>query len=205
MSYGAFYQAMPEESDLLRFVKEDRAAELLLEHLWCHGSRPLDLREMDEDEMEEVLNDAVEILGFDDRVHVSRAFSKLESEIDRACEMFPGLMDRTVLVEQVHTELEANLGAKFECDGLPDPRGLIRTFLFGEAPLNPAYGWPNDGLSWIASPTVELGSRVLGEVDPEVLYRGAGMGRDFRDDFRALRGLFQEAAALGEAILVHGE
>ena len=103
MSYCSFSQAMPDESELYRLLKEDRAVELLLISLWNQGGRPLDLHEMQIDEMEECLDHTVESYGFEDRAHVDRTFARLDSAIQRTCQAHPGLMERSAFIENVHS------------------------------------------------------------------------------------------------------
>ena len=60
MGYCPFYQALPEASDLCRILESDLKARTLLMRLFDYGSRPFDMRELEENELTSILDDAGE-------------------------------------------------------------------------------------------------------------------------------------------------
>jgi hypothetical protein len=99
MGYCRFYQALPESSDLCRRLETDLKMRTLLALLFPYESRPFDLWELDESEMNSILDDAAESdEAFDSRLDVDETFAKLRHEIARADALHSGLIDRTAFL-----------------------------------------------------------------------------------------------------------
>jgi hypothetical protein len=113
-------------------------------------------------------------------------------------------MHRTAFVEKVHDDIENCLSERLQRNGQTNPRELIQKLLFGESAINPRAGYPHDGLYLINSSMVETGALILSEIDYDSLDLHQARWSDFREDFQAWKDLYVEAAAHGEAILVHG-
>lgn len=202
MGFATYYQAIPVESDLYHLLQEDRAVELLYMGLW-HNSKPLDVRETDPEELDELFDDIVERLGFENRDQVDRTFARLEAAAARACEADPDLISRTGFVEKVHSEMKSCLARKFAEAGIEEADELSSRLIFGESTISPGCRHPHDCISLISPGTVKRCSEALSAIDTTSL--GPFERFDFTEDLESLIKLYREAGERGEAVIIHGE
>lgn len=129
VGYCSYHQAIPLESDLDRLIRTDPAAVVVLKDFWASGSRPLDLREAD-DEVE----DRLAWLAEKDPggiVAVRSAFDRLEAAIERTCDAHSGLNQRVAFLEKSHSEIQSWIEARWVRLGRADGTRLAEQLLFG--------------------------------------------------------------------------
>jgi hypothetical protein len=199
MGYCPFYQALPEASDLCRILESDLKARTLLMWLFNYGSRPFDMRELEENELTSILDDAAEEDEvFDSRGDVDITFVKLRDEIERADSAHPGLIDRTAFLNKSQDEIGERLTARLEEAGISDAKRLVRSLLFGEYP----FAARTDPLQIVSPETVKRGMLTLREIEPDMLF--GGPDEDYiAEDYRQWRELYVQAGERGEAVLMY--
>ncbi len=223
MGYRPYYQAIPESSDLYRLMQTDQPAAKLMALFADKGSRPLDLLEGGEDEVDDLLEFAIE----DDEVFASRedaeaAFQRLKEAIDRTVKAHRGLMDRCALLNKSQDELERLL--VLHCSGLGDEESVefLPALFGGSRPFAGPLFDPNEpDLDEDSAPEIAQFSPFW-LVPSEDVKRGAGLLEPIafselasadesmsdatvewlEDDYPRWRSLYLHAASRGEAIMV---
>lgn len=191
-----------ENNDLFRKIKEDPNAGVFTAHLLG-----------DDGPLFEMLRNMVYTPGdlldqllaksnlFDTRPDVERSWKSLSDEIDRACAAHPGLMDRSARVESPMELIEARLVQR-------DHRE-IQARIIGQD------GWFFDADTSFSEREPDQGSNRFGVVIPstvklvsdnlenmEMVPHPYEYGDCVFNDYQVLKHLYQEAAGLGEAIII---
>jgi hypothetical protein len=204
MGYSPFYQAIPEESELFRRLQVDPKLECVLSHLYPQGSRPLDLWETGR-EVEEVVGYIAEGSDlFRSREEAEQTLADLDNLIARAClDAYPGLVDRVAFIEKTLDQIEDRLRERVDPVLLA---GAVEHghWLFSSDTHFVAYELRRgyDGFGIVSPARVSAVAAILDHIEPGSIFDPETEDH-LIEDLQSLKTLYQEAAKLGEAILVN--
>ena len=177
MGYAPYYQAIAENSELLRLLRTDRQLTELLGYVFTLGSRPLDLDETGEDELNDALDWLVRNSIAVNRQEAEAILLRLRTAIAEADRVSPGLLDRCRYVEKTQYEIESRLGIELEKRGVENASDLAAAWINGDSVLV-------DSFRLVSSATVASAAALLRNTEPEQLF--GGEREDYiQDDYRA--------------------
>jgi hypothetical protein len=188
------YQAMPESSRLARRLRSERPLCVLYAELIHQPAGPYDTARLPPEVLDEYLTWIAGNPVFGSRAAVDRVYADLQAELARAAAEFPGLPQRAAYFKVQafdHQLARALAGA-----GRTDAEALADTLVWGAGPFAPeGFGTRNVQLQVVPAPLVAEAAGLLVGVDSEAF---AG----WEEEWEEFRGVYVEAAARGEAIVV---
>ncbi len=188
------YQAMPEDSQLARRLRTERPLCVLYTELIHRPAGPYDTARLQSAEREEHLTEIAGNPLFGSRAVVDRVYADLQAELARAANEFPGLPDRATYFKL--QDFDQQLAQVLAGIGRADADALVKTLVWGAGPFVPeGFGTSNVQLCIVSPSRVAEAAGLLQSIDPE-LFDG------WEEEWEAFRGVYVEAAARSEAIVI---
>ena len=203
---SVLYSAIPPKSTLYKRLQQEKAFNILMITLFDYGCGIFRFFEIDHDEVEEILEWVIEshrdMLGSESEAR--RWINEFQSELERTRNLYPGIEDRTALLEKSAGEIEKRLVQELNRRQVEDATEVVSRLLFGDQTLAPHLVLPEeDALELVSFPLVQEGARILQEVEPEMLFtRDEGWQGWCLEHFQEWRELYFAAAENQEEILV---
>jgi hypothetical protein len=202
MSVEIRYRAIPAPSPLLHRLLNDKAFVTLMRAFYNFGFLFFDGTYDWEREavVFEVIESRQHILG--DEPEARRLIDEFLLEIERTRLACPGIEQRTCGLEESFLPIwertqEALRPIRDDADG------FVSQIMSGDLQLgkdDPRDPENKDCIGLVSAPLVQEAARVTGELNAEAMFTKATIWD--LEDFNALRKLYREAAARGEALLV---
>ena len=194
MGYSAFYQAVPEASDLYLLLSSGRAENSLLEAFWKQGGVPLDLRECGEEELAEVLDWYTD--GDPEELAATRVvLDRLEATIATTAAEHLGLLERSAFLEKTSNAILQWIEDRSGKIGREEGTRFAQQILFGNARLGE--------FGQLDLPLVREAAAFFAE--PDALILSPDDDSSFGHDLRSLANLCIIAAECDEIILMAGD
>jgi hypothetical protein len=206
MGISIMYSAIPPSSTLYEKLKHEKALSILVNDLFIHGNGIFRFFEIDSDEVDEILQGVIEAHQdvFDSKDKSEKIISEFRSELNNTRKVYPGIEDRTAMIEKSVDEIEKCLVQQLTRRQIQNAEEMIEKLLFGDQYLAPNLLKEEDEpLGLISRNLVSEGASLLRLVNPEDLYTG-----DLRWDewglehLKYFRNLYLTADGLNEEILV---
>jgi len=191
MGYAPYYQAIPEQSELFRGLQTDNQLAQLLANFFTLGSRPFDLDETGQEELDNVLHSQTFFRSQEDAIS---ALERLRKGIEHANLLSPGLIERSCYIEKTQDEIEKRLVEELRRRVAANPQTRPETWISGERLFAGEF-------RLVSAPLVSIAASLLQDIEPDLLFDRSG--EDYlHDDYRHWRDLYLRAADRGEAILI---
>lgn len=207
MSVQFDYWAIPPSSTLFERLLTDKAFVNLMAALFPHGPSVFFFFDsLAPYECDEILGSIIESGRLSDEAEARRLIDEFRLELERTRLANPGVGQRRYSLEESFVPI-------LECisEALRDVRDDANKFVtrlmtgdrwlhVGHSPCPPDIREDSDdGVGLVPSPMVQEGARLIGELNAEALFAHNEL---VLQDFKRWHGLYRDAAALGEAILV---
>ena len=213
MGVSAYYQAIPEESRLFHRVQTEKQLGCLFDCLfpYSYGIFYVLIWQYEDDgSLDEILDGVAESEEiFVSRSEVDRCFKELCAELEQANRLYPGLEDRGIYLEKIHSVFAEKLVSELKSRQLKSLLPYVEKLLYGDRP----FGFePQDtDLYILPSSIVREGVQIFREVEAEVLFNAAltqlneviaPKDADELERFQWWRDFYLEAAEKGEAVVI---
>jgi hypothetical protein len=206
MGVSVMYSAIPPSSTLYKKLQHDKALGILVSDTFTYGGGTFSFFEISPDEIDEILESVVDAHPdvFDSKRKAEQAIAEFRAEINRTRQVYPGIENRTAMIEKSVDKIEQCLLQQFTQRQVKNAQQIIGKLLFGDrsATLN-SIAAVNSSIDLISRDLVREGASLLGPIDPETLYTGEAIWDDWGlDHFKRWRSLYLAADEKGEEILV---
>ncbi len=188
------YQAMPDDSRLARLLRAERLLCVMYCEVIHRPAGPWDTVRLPLNDFDETLSSIADNPAFGSLGTAMQAYDDLRAELERAEREYPGLRRRAAYFKLI--DFDAQLARGLAAAGRPDAEWLADSLVWGTERFAPdGFGGRNVTLQRVPSPLVADAAVQLRGVGPEAF--------DWRaDDWAAFRGVYAEAAARGESIVI---
>lgn len=206
MGVSVLYSAIPPKSTLYKRLQQEKAFNTLMVDLFPYGGGIFRFFEIEHDEVEEILEWMVEshqdTLGSESEAR--HWINEFQSELERTRNLYPGIEDRTALLEKSSNEIQKRLVQELNRRQGEDASEVVNRLMFGDQTLASHLVTPEEGaLGLVSLPLVQEGARILQEVEPEMIFaRDEGWQEWYLAHFQEWRELYLAAAENHEEILV---
>lgn len=206
MGVCVHYWPIPPQSRLSKRLREDRVDYALMANLFSEGGgiyRFSEFQEEDdfgdvEETFEFLIEDLGAMLGPDPQARINVFLE----EVERTRAEFPGIEDRTAMIEKASSEIERAL-IRVLSKTRPDAEIVVSKMMFGDQELAPDLSPPGEALGLISVEMVREAASILEPLTGEDLFPSAeGLGEWYRDNFEEWRGALMDAAEHREEMLV---
>ncbi|MBW4573682.1 MAG: hypothetical protein KME08_00180 [Aphanothece sp. CMT-3BRIN-NPC111] len=205
MGTSIYYQALPEQTSLFKRIQTEKPISTIFRELSPFRNGIFYIFELDKEELDDILDWLVEYEEvFDSRADVDRCLNELYMELERAKTSHPGLTEPNAYLDNTQTVIEERLSQELKRRQLDNCIGYVEKLLYGDQELAPQlFDEYDEQLSLVPSSLVQEGTRVLRDIEPEVLFEVAGNREEhYFNDFQWWREFYLEAAARGEAVII---
>lgn len=200
------YRAIPPNSTLYARLQHEKALSILVNDLFSYGNGIFSFFEMDSGEIDEILKGVIEAHQdvFDSTGKAEQVVAEFRSELDQIRQAYPGIEDRTAMIEQSVDEIEKCLVQQFKERQIQNPDEIVERLLFGDQSLAPDLLTEEDEpLGIISRELVREGASLLRRINPETLYTGDARWDEWGlEHLNYWRELYFVADKMNEAILV---
>lgn len=199
------YQAIPEQSTLIDFLRSDRKKGTLFTILFPYGRGIFDFETIDEDERDEILDCIASEPPFTSRTEVDQVLTELCAELELLKTLYPNLVNRREHLEKSQTTIEEKLLQELNRKNINDADDIIKNLLYGNVRLMPEFfdGY-NDQLYLVPYSIVKAGTKILCEIEPRNLFVGEGNSNQYYlEDFERWTAFYLQALDHQESVLVY--
>jgi hypothetical protein len=201
MGVSVHYWAIPPQSRLYARLQVDRGFYMLMAYMFPYGCGIYRFSEVDPQEREEIIEDVIQwgqaVLGPEPEAR--RRVAELLAELERTRGEFPGVEQRTAMLEKCSSAIEERLTQELKTVRT-DAAEFTHRVMFGDKDFARHLGLQlDDSLGWVPLPVVREGAAALERLRPEELFPGSA--RWDRDNYKPWRQLYLEAARHGEELL----
>lgn len=203
---SVLYSAIPPKSTLYTYLQQEKAFNTLMVDLFPYGCGIFRFFEIEHDEVEEILEWVIEshqdTLGSEPEARCW--INEFQFELERTRNLYPGIEDRTALLEKSANEIEKRLVQELTKRQGEDATSVVSQLMFGDQTLASHLVTPEEEtLGLVSLPLVQEGARILQQVEPETLFtRDEGWQEWYMEHFQEWRELYFAAAENQEEILV---
>lgn len=206
MGVSVMYNAIPIESSLYKRIQTEKALCILVNSLTIYGGGLFSFFDLDAEETQEILGHVVENSPdvFGSQAEADQIISDFRSEIMAARQAYPGIENRTALIEKSFDDIEKCLAQAFLQRRIEQADEWALKLLTGDRSLAPNLLAPEDNpIDMISFELVKEGSLILRSVEPDALRSDAPHWREWGlEHLKAWRELYLVGSENKEAILV---
>ncbi|PHJ66101.1 hypothetical protein VF14_16155 [Nostoc linckia z18] len=172
MGVSVIYSAIPPSSTLYARLQHEKALTILVVSLFSYGCGIYRFFEIEPEEINEILEDAIEThqQTFGSELEAHQVIAQLQSELRRTCQAYPGIEDRTALLEKSSAEIQERLSQELSRRQISNANEIVQKLIFGDRTLAPTLLPPEESLGLISRELVSQGASILGQIDPEALF-----------------------------------
>ncbi|MEH2144953.1 hypothetical protein [Nostoc sp.] len=200
MGVSVLYSAIPPCSTLYARLQSEKALSILIVSLFPYGCGIFRFFEIEPEEINEILEDVIETHQetFGSQLEADWVVAELRSELRLTRQAYPGIEDRTALLEKTSVEIEKRLSQELSRRKVANADEIVEKLMFGDQTLAPMLS-TEESLGLISRELVSEGANIFRQIDSETLFT-----RDewYFDDFKQWRDLYLSAAEKNEEILV---
>lgn len=204
MGVSMMYQALPEQTTLFECLRSNRKISTLFARLFPNGKGIFYIKELDEDELDEILDWIASEQLFSSRTEVEQVMNELSAELERTKASHQGVAERTAYLEKSQYRIQELLSQELKRREHNATSELIEKLLYGSEALAPEFFDSDDNLLYLVpSKVVKEGAEVLREIEPENLFGSEGeLEQYYRQDFEQWKAFYLQASDNEEAVLV---
>ncbi|OYD97232.1 hypothetical protein CDG77_07710 [Nostoc sp. 'Peltigera membranacea cyanobiont' 213] len=201
MGVSVLYSAIPPSSTLYARLQREKALSLLVVSLFPYGCGIFRFFEIDPEEVNEILEDFIETHQetFGSELEADRVISELRFELRLTRQAYPGIEDRTALLEKTSVDIGERLSQELSRRNVANADEIVDKLMFGDKTLAPTLLSTEESLGLISYELVSEGASIFRQIDPETLF---ARDESCFEDFERWRNLYLLAAEKNEEILV---
>ncbi|MEA5622594.1 hypothetical protein [Nostoc sp. UHCC 0251] len=201
MGVSVLYSAIPPSSTLYARLQSQKALSILVVSLFPYGCGIFRFFEIDAEEINEILEDVIETHQetFGSELEADRVIAELRSELRLTRKAYPGIEDRTALLEKTSVEIGERLLQELSRRKFANADEIVEKLMFGDRTLAPTLLSTEESLGLISYELVNEGASILRQIDAETLF---ARDESCFEDFERWRNLYLSAAEKNEEILV---
>ncbi len=197
------YRAIPPSSDLYSRLQSDKAFATLLSWLFPYGNGIFCYFEDEPDEIDEVLENVVEVYPkiFGSQVELDQVIAEFRSQLTLTRQAFPGIEDRTAMLEKSVDEIEQRLVQELTTRQVANAKEMVQKLLEGDRTFAPDLLSPEDDtLGLISRELVREGASIFRQIVPKTMF--AENEDWYLEQIQELKDLYLAADEHNEVILV---
>jgi hypothetical protein len=158
-------------------------------------------------EIDEILADVIERHHetFGSELEASQAIAEFRSELRQTRQAYPGIEDRSALLESSSVEIEKRLVHELSRRQIANADRIVKRLIFGDQTLAPTLLPAKESLGLISRELVSGGASIFRQINPATLFaRDEGWEGWCLNHLERWRGLYLSADEKNEEILVGG-
>ena len=197
------YSAIPPSSELYSRLQSQKALARLLVWLFPYGCGIFRFFEVEPDEIYEILENVVEVYPdiFESKLELDRVIAEFRSQLTLTRQAFPGIEDRTAMLEKCVDEIEQRLVQELTTRQVADAREIVQKLLEGDRTFAPDLLSPEDEtLGLISRELVREGASIFRQIVPRTMF--AENEDWYLKQLQELKDLYLAADEHNEVILV---
>lgn len=204
MGFSVIYSAIPPNSNLYSRLQSEKALNTLVVYIFTDSFGIFRFFEIETEEIDETLENIVEVYPeiFESQLEVDRVFAKLRSELTLTRQAFPGVEDRTAMLEKSSMEIEKRLVQELSSRQVANAKEFVEKLLFGDRTFAPNLisAEEDESLGLISRELVREGASIFRQIDLKTLFTKDESW--YFDDLTELKELYLAADENNEVILV---
>lgn len=210
MGVSIMYNAIPLDSRLYTRIQAEKPLCYLVNNLTIYGGGLFSFFDVDPfNEKQEILGDLVEAHPniFGSKSQADLIISDFRTEIDNARQNYPGIENRTALIEKSFDDIERCLIQEFSQKNVQNPDEFIRRLLMGDQSLSPNLLTKEDyPIDIVPYNLIQESAKILETIAPEQLQIDVPYWTEWGlEQLKAWRDLYLMASEHKEVILVSSE
>lgn len=197
------YSAIPPSSELYSRLQSQKALARLLVWLFPYGCGIFRFFEVEPDEIDEILENVVEVYPdiFESKLELDRVIAEFRSQLTLTRQAFPGIEDRTAMLEKCVDEIEQRLVQELTTRQVADAKEIVQKLLEGDRTFAPDLLSPEDEtLGLISRELVREGASIFRQIVPKTMF--AENEDWYLEQLQELKDLYLAADEHNEVILV---
>jgi hypothetical protein len=206
MGVSVMYSAIPPISTLYARLQNEKALSILVNDLFIYGNGIFSFFNIDSEEVDEILKGVIKSHQdiFDSTEKSEGIINEFRAEIDKTRKDYPGIENRTAMIEKSVDGIEKCLAEQFVANQVQNAEEIIERLLFGDQSFAPNLLTAEDEpLGLISRDLVREGASLLRLVSPETLYTGDKFWDEWGlKHLKYWRDLYLVADEMNEEILV---
>lgn len=205
MGVSVLYSAIPPSSTFYARLQQEKAFSILMVSLFPYGCGIFRFFEIEAEEVNEILEEVIAEYQdtFSSESEANRLIAEFQTELIRTCQAYPGIENRTALLEKSSVEIEQRLTQELQIKQVVNASEVVQRLLFGDQTLAPTLLSAEDSLGLISRDLVREGASVLQQINPETLFKKEqDQEGGYLDHFERWRSLYLTADEKNEEILV---
>ncbi len=207
MGVSILYSAIPPSSRLYLRLQREKALNTLVVSLFSYGCGIFRFFEIEPEEIDEILGNVVEIHReiFESELGADWVVTELRSELTLTRQAFPGIEDRTAMLEKSSEEIEKRLVQELSRKQVANADEIVQKLLVGDRTFAPDLISIEEGdsLGLISRELVSQGASIFRQINPKTLF-STDEGREgwCLNQLEDLKDLYLSAEENNEVILV---
>jgi hypothetical protein len=172
MSVSLIYSAIPPSSTLYIRLQREKSLAILVVSLFSYGNGLFNFFEIDSEEIDSIFEDIIRQHQetFISKLETHRLIDELRSELMRTREAYPGIENRTAMLENSSAEIEKKLLQELSRKKVSNAAVVVEKLMFGDKILAPNILLKEESLGLISRDIVTEGARLLENIDPETVF-----------------------------------
>ncbi len=203
MGCSILYSAIPPSSSLYLRLQSEKALSILVASLFPYGCGIFRFFEIEPEEIDEILENVIEIHQevFESKLEAERAIAELRSQLTLTRQAFPGIEDRTAMLEKSSEEIEKRLTLELSRKQVANAEEFVEKLLLGDRTFAPDLLSPEDEtLGLISRELVREGASLFQQIVPKTMF--AENEDWYFEQLQELKDLYLAADEHNEVILV---
>ena len=205
MGCSILYSAIPPNSNLYLRLQSEKALSILVASLFPYGCGIFRFFEIEPEEIDEIIENVIEIHQevFESKLEVDRVIAELRSQLTLTRQAFPGIEDRTAMLEKSSEEIEKRLILELSSKQVAKADEIVQKLLEGDRTFAPNLLSVDESLGLISCELVSQGASIFRQIDPKTLF-AKDKGREgwCLNHLEDLKDLYLSADENDEVILV---
>ena len=203
MGCSILYSAIPPTSSLYLRLQSEKALSILVASLFPYGCGIFCFFEIEPEEIDEIIENVIEIHQevFESKLEAERAIAELRSQLTLTRQAFPGIEDRTAMLEKSSEEIEKRLTLELSRRQVAKADEIVQKLLLGDRTFAPDLLSPEDEtLGLISRELVREGASIFQQIVPKTMF---AENEDWcLEQLQELKDLYLAADEHSEVILV---
>ena len=203
MGCSILYSAIPPSSSLYLRLQSEKALSILVASLFPYGCGIFRFFEIEPEEIDEIIENVIEIHQevFESKLEAERAIAEFRSQLILTRQAFPGIEDRTAMLEKSSEEIEKRLALELSSRQVANADEIVQKLLLGDRTFAPDLLSPEDEtLGLISRELVREGASIFRQIVPKTMF--AENEDWYLEQLQELKDLYLAADEHNEVILV---
>jgi hypothetical protein len=203
MGCSILYSAIPPNSSLYLRLQSEKALSILVASLFPYGCGIFRFFEIEPEEIDEIIENVIEIHQevFESKLELDRVIAEFRSQLTLTRQAFPGIEDRTAMLEKCVDEIEQRLVQELTTRQVADAKEIVQKLLEGDRTFASDLLSPEDEtLGLISRELVREGASIFRQIVPKTMF--AENEDWYLEQLQELKDLYLAADEHNEVILV---